>query len=204
VNQETSDRQQKAPIPFNGIRVYGEVAFNYKTVPQSKTPQPNSRTVTVTGRLDYGIGRVVNYDAQFKRRFQCLLVVVTAKTERAVGQALPQLLVFLASLHQSRVQRNRTDASVYGVASDGYQFVFVTITHDGTVKFSRQLDIQLGDLLKVLECLRYILETAVESSPCVTSERNGEDQKGEDDLVDPMIDLDNNDYTNPPVDDDEI
>jgi hypothetical protein len=49
----------------------------------------------------------------------------------------------------------------------------------------------------VLGCLRYILEMTIETSPDGTPERYGED------LVDSPIDLDDNDYTNPPVDDEE-
>ena len=76
-------------------------------------------------------------------------------------------------------------------------FIFVTITHDGTVKVSREFDIQQGDMTLVLGCLRYILEMTIETSPDGTPERYGED------LIDSPIDLDDNDYTNPPVDDEE-
>ena len=86
--------------------------------------------------MDYGIGRILIGDAQ-KRRFQSLLVIVDAKTSRAVDEALPQLLAYLACLCQSRLQGGRCDASVYGVASDRFLFLFVKITHDGVVKISR-------------------------------------------------------------------
>jgi len=207
--QETSDRRQKTPTSFSGVRVYGEVTFNHKILPESKTLQStSSRTVTVNGRLDYGIGRVLIPTAKaaairLRSRFQSLLVIVEAKAQRAVGQALPQLLVYLACLRQSRLQQRRADASVYGVASDGYIFVFVKITHDGTVLMSRDFNIQLGEMLEVLQCLRYILETTAEMSLNVTPERNGGDEQDVDDLVDPAIDVYDNDYTDPPEDDDE-
>jgi len=207
--QETSDHRQKTPTSFSSIRVYGEVTFNHKILPGSKTPQStSSRAVTVNGRLDYGIGRVLIPTAKaaairLRSRFQSLLVIVEAKAQRAVGQALPQLLVYLACLRQSRLQRRRTNASVYGVASDGYIFVFVKITHDGTVLMSRDFNVQLGEMLEVLQCLRYILETTAEMSPNVTPERNGGDEKDADDLSDPSVDLDDNDYTNTPEDDEE-
>ena len=203
--QETSDRWQKSPTSFSDIRVYSEVTFNHKILPVSKTQQSTSSpAVTVHGRLDYGIGRVLVPTTEaaavrLRSRFQCLLVIVEATAQRAVGQALPQLLLYLACLRQSRVQRRRTNASVYGVASDGYIFIFVQITHDGTVLISRNFNIQLGDMLEVLQCLRNILETtAAEMSPDVTPER---DVQGADDLSDPAIDLCDNDYTNPPEDD---
>ncbi|KIL64202.1 hypothetical protein M378DRAFT_628576 [Amanita muscaria Koide BX008] len=144
--------RQKTPAPFDDIRIYGKVAFNHEVIP-STSPQ----RLSVSGRLDYGIGRTLSRagsaEAQRRRRFQCLLVIIEAKAEGAVGMALPQLLVYLVCLRHSRLERNRTDASVYGVSSDGLQFTFVTITHDGTVKISKQ-----GDMSRVLGWLRFILE----------------------------------------------
>jgi hypothetical protein len=200
--QETSACRQKTPTPFNDIRVHGEVSFNHEILPLSKNPQQTPPTV-VTGRLDYGIGRVLMSTTKatalrLRSRFQSLLVIVEAKAQRAVGAALPQLLVYLACLRQARLQRRRTDASVYGVASDGYIFCFVKITHEGTVVISRDFNVQRGEMLVVLQCLRYILETTAEMSSNVTPERNDADDPG-----DLAIDLNDNDYTNPPQDDDD-
>ena len=103
------------------------------------------------------------------------------KVSRGVDQVLPQLFVYLASLRQARLQRGRSDASVYGAASDGYVFVFVTITYDGTIKLSRRFDITQGDMAMVLGCFKYILETADMRSNLT-----------------PKIDLDDNDYMYPP------
>jgi hypothetical protein len=131
-------------------------------------------------------------------------VIVEAKAQFAVTLALPQLLAYLACLRQSRLQNKRTDASVYGVCSDGYQFLFVTITHDGTVKVSKLFDIlREGQLSKVLGWLSFMLETTAAMSPNSSPERSGEDEKDKEDLDDPTIDLVDNDYTNPPDDDDD-
>jgi len=204
--EKTSDRQQKTPMPCDDIRIYGEVSFNHRVLAGSKTQLTPPSRLTVSGRLDYGIGRVIKHasraEIQRRRRFQCFLVIVEAKAQFAVGKALPQLLVYLACLHQSRLQRNRTNASVYGVSSDGYQFVFVTITHDGTVKISRIFDILQGEMAKVLGCLTYMLETTAAMSPNVTPEKNGGDEGHGQDLDDPQIDSDDNDYTNPSDDED--
>lgn len=120
-----------------------------------------------------------------------------------MNEAIPQLLVYLACLRQSRIRRHRTDASVYGVASDGYLFLFVMITHDGIVKLSRCFDVAAGDTLKVLGCLRYILETTVEMSPNVTPEKSGGNEKDVSDCADHEIDLDDNEYTLSPQDDED-
>ena len=156
--------------------------------------------MTVTGCLDYSVGRVMpTIHAGLERRFQCLLVIVEAKAQYIVGKFLPELLVYLACLRQSRIQRHRTDASAYGVASDGYKFLFVKITHDGTVMISRQFDAQQGQTLEILRCLRSILETTVEINDNLTPEMNGAG-----DFADPAIDLYDNDYTNPPDDHEEM
>ena len=201
--RETNGHQQKIPTSWDDVKIYGNIAFNHKTLPRSKTLQPTSpSTATVTGRLDYCIGRVLP-ETRRRRRFQSLLVIVEAKAQRAVGQALPHLLAYLACLRQSRLQQNRTYASVYGISSDGYLFIFVNITHDGTVKISRNFDILQGEMPKVLGCLRYLLGTA-KMGFNVTPGRPGGDWVGGDDLADIPIDLHDNDYTNPPQDENEI
>jgi hypothetical protein len=128
---------------------------------------------------------------------------VEAKFDGSVDQALPQLLVYLASLHESRLQRHRSDASVYGVASDGYVFIFVTISHEGVVRLSRHFNIVQGeDMRVVLGCLKYILEkTGPNSSLYSTPERSGgqqEDGADETDDGDEPIDLYANDFMSAP------
>jgi hypothetical protein len=85
------------------------------------------------------------------------------------------------------------NATVYDVSSDGYQFVFVAITHNGTVKISRVLDVLQGDMAKGLGWLKYVLETTAAMSPNVMPEnRNGGDEKDREYLEDPPIDVDDN------------
>jgi hypothetical protein len=124
----------------------------------------------------HGIGRVFSSTPSrrgsnkcHKRRFRSLLLI-EAKTELALNPALPQLVLFPASLHQSRLQRNRSDDTIYGVVSDGCAFIFVTITHDGMLKQSKDFDVNDGEDLTVLGCLKYMLEM---SSPNVTPEKAG-------------------------------
>jgi hypothetical protein len=127
---------------------------------------------------------------------------VEAKSDGSVDQALPQLLVYLASLHQSRLQRHRSDASVYGVASDGYVFIFVTISHEGVVRLSRRFDIQQGeDMRVVLGCLKYVLEKTASMSLNSAPEQSGgqqEDGADETDDGDEPIDLYANDFMSAP------
>jgi hypothetical protein len=94
------------------------------------------------------------------------------------------------------LQRKREDASVYGVASDGYAFTFVKISHDGTVMMSRRFNILEGEMKKVLACLRHILEITASRSPNSTLERNDGDK---DDESDPSLNLDDNQFMKPPM-----
>jgi hypothetical protein len=88
------------------------------------------------------------------------LLAVEAKKMHNLDSAFPQLVVYLASIRESRLSQGQSDASVYGVASDGYSWIFVTITHDGTLQESRRFDIKANpeDLRTILGCVRYILE----------------------------------------------
>ncbi|KAF9507640.1 hypothetical protein BS47DRAFT_281589 [Hydnum rufescens UP504] len=116
--------------------------------------------------------------------------------------AFTQLIVYLGSLRQSRLSRNRSDTSVYGVASDGYVFGFVAITHDGLLLQSRLFDITRGDLPKVLGCLKYLLEKSASMSPNLTPDKKmGYPSKG-DDGGDPAIDLDDDSDDDDSDDDD--
>ncbi|KAF9510507.1 hypothetical protein BS47DRAFT_1347914 [Hydnum rufescens UP504] len=169
------------PPALRDIKVFGDLSFSHKITPMddSSSRSPYSG-VTVTGRVDHAIGRTT-----FRRGhsiewcFQSLLLLVAT--------ALAQLVVYLGSLHESRLSRNWSDSSIYGVVSDGYLFTFVAITHHGVLKQSRQFDTPL-----VLGCLRYLLE---KSAAIVLDKNTG--------LLDPAIDLRDNPYTHPPDDDDD-
>lgn len=79
-------------------------------------------------------------------------------------------MVYLASIRQSRLQRERSDATVYGVVSDGFGFISVTITHGGVLKQSRRFEVSQGEIRTVLGCLKYVLETSASMSSNTTLE----------------------------------
>ena len=113
-------------------------------------------------------------------------------------------MVYLACLRESRLQRNRKDASVHGVASDGYEFIFVTITHAGVLKRSKTFNPhETRELWAVMGCLKYILEMAATGSPNLTLERSGSWQVSvESDPGDP-IQVDDSEYFYKPTNEDE-
>jgi hypothetical protein len=168
--------------------VFGEISFTHKiSHPRNGKDPEEFLGTTVKGRVDLAIGRaIVPGPGKIKRRFQALLAVVEAKSANSLTQALPQLLVYLGSLHQSRQQRGRRDSTVYGVASDGFSYIFVAITNEGIVRESRRFELKYGDIKMVLGCLKYILEASWAMSPTVTPEMRG--TNGDGDPIDLMAD----------------
>ncbi|TDL24689.1 hypothetical protein BD410DRAFT_785381 [Rickenella mellea] len=148
---------------FDSIKVFRELTFTHMT------PPTNSGPMFVKGRIDYGIGR--RFQTR-KAQFRALMFIVEAKPHGHMDTAFAQLLVYLASLRHSRLQRGRTDCSVYGVASDGYVFKSVKITGDGVVQSTRLFNITDGlELELVLKCLGYLLELTEKMTPNTTPEK---------------------------------
>ncbi len=139
----------------------------------------------------HGLGRILPCRDPMKplskRRFQTLLVVVEVKPPYNFISSFPQLVVYLAALHQSRLRRKRSDTSVYGVLSDGYRFTFVRITHNGSLEHSKCFDITQGDIETILGCMKYILE---KSSPNVTCKMDGSESVGDEGDSDEEMDVD--------------
>jgi len=151
------------PTPYHDIQIYGEVAFIQKV---NLNAQPSN--IMVTGRIDHGIGRVIDgLSDSVKRRFQTLLLIIEAKTKDNLPKAFAQLLTYLAALRQARMHRQRPDLSVYGLATDGYKYQFVMIDHDGVVKTSAVFDVNVRpeDLLVVLGGLMHIIKITSDRSP---------------------------------------
>ena len=181
------------PTPFDDVKIFGEMSFTHKTA---------SGQLLIKGRVDHGVGLVLSRHPRVRRtRFESLLLAVQAKADLGPDGAVPQLAAYLASLREIRLSKNRSNASVYGVASDGYRFMFATITHDGTFQTSRTFDVAGGELGAILGCLKYLLELSGSMSPTLNPEiggpcvavdsdddvldldddAEGEDEEGEDD-----------------------
>ena len=132
------------------------------------------------------------------RLFYSLLLAVGAKSKDNVETALPQLVVYLACLHQARMACGRSDCSVYGIASDEFCFIFVMITHEGVLRTSRRFNIQQGDLQTVMGCLVYILRKTADMSPTTTPEKTTGKKSSvdetEEDTADVAFDLGNNKF----------
>ncbi|KAG2370296.1 hypothetical protein BDR07DRAFT_10312 [Suillus spraguei] len=165
----------------------GEVGFTHPLISST------FRNTTIRGRVDYGIGcalpNILTPNAR-RQRFQSLILLLEAKADGTAATALPQLIVYLASIRQLREARGRADTPVYGVASDGFKWIFVTITHSGLIKVSKSFTASPEGLKNLLECLRYMVEIATSKSPNaipeITSTVEGQ---GDIDVSDTSLDM---------------
>lgn len=89
--------------------MFCEISFTH-----SINHTPNSEGVVVGGRVDHGVLQLVN---RSNRRFHSLLLCVEAKIKGNLGSAYGQLVTYLASLRESRINQGMADSSVYGVAT---------------------------------------------------------------------------------------
>lgn len=186
------------PTPWDSVQVHCEVSFTH---PINHTPTSfKFDGIVVRGRVDHGVGIIIKSKRRKapNRLFHSLLLCAEAKFEGRLSDALSQLVVYLASLRQSRVNRGRSDTSVYGIATDGLCHIFVTITHQGVIKKSQQFDVtgMNGALSTVLGCLKYILETAMSMTSTLEKGVSKTSDELQDD-ADDLFNLSDTPYTQP-------
>lgn len=185
--QPTEDHDgRRTPTSWDTVKVHCDVSFNHTI---NRMPTTSKKTV-VGGRVDHGVGIILrSKKSPYRFFFHSLLLCVEAKFHGRLVNAFAQLVVYLACLRQSRVNQGRSDSSVYGVATDGFSYIFTTITHDGVLKRSRLFDIMEGHLSSVLGCFKYILEITMSSSTTEKGTLNASEE-----LEDDLIDVDDSPY----------
>ncbi|SRR6266576_1032734 len=108
---EEAEDGRRTPTPWDKVKVHCEISFKHRV-----NPPPKTQTI-VSGRVDHDIGIVLGANEDRKRLLYSLLLCVEAKVYNTLDDALAQLVVYLACLRQSRVNRGRSNASVHGVAT---------------------------------------------------------------------------------------
>jgi len=179
------------PKPLKDIKVYCEISFTH-TITDALN---ESKGIVVGGRVDHGVGIACRSMNTPNRRFHSLLLCVEAKVKGNLESALGQLIVYLASLRRSRINRGKSDSSVYGVATDGLKYLFVTITHGGILQQTKQFDIMDGGLPAVLGSFRFILNKAI--SPTISPKSGvlqNQEMGGVESDVDEPFGLDGNSF----------
>ena len=189
----------RTPTVWDSVQVHCEVSFSH-----SINHTPTYENIVVGGRVDHAVGIVIRGKRAFNRLFHSLLLCVEAKYQGRLFEAMSQLVVYLGSLRQSRLNKRRSDTSVYGIATDGLCYMFVTITHEGVIMKSDQFDVSDKNTLPiVLGCLKYVLVTAMNMTPTSILEKGV--SKASDELqddADDTFDLADNSYMHPNDEDD--
>lgn len=95
-----------------------------------------------------------------------VLLAVEAKREEVFSSAEGQLLAYLATIRQLRIQANKENIMTQGFYFDGRRYTFLCIRNDGTMMRLRPHDTSSKRGLKsVFNFLLGILTTAADSSP---------------------------------------
>lgn len=161
--------RHQTPNPFRRAKLHFELPVKHKV----------GRTgLQYIGKVDWGIGISFNkLGAVAAPEYISLLTVVEAKHPVAFGKAEVQILAYMACVyHHRKDAKKRKDASTYGIATDGYCWVFYMIDNKGTVKRTREYRIVPGgkqDLKLVVAQIIYIL---IKSQELVTPQ-NTPDKK---------------------------
>jgi hypothetical protein len=127
----------------------------------------------VSGIADWAMG----YGDRAVLEDGIVLLAINAKRKENVSNAEAQLLAYLATIRQLRIQANKKNVMTQGFFSDGEIYRFMCIRNNGTVMKSRHYDISLNKHLKpVFNFLLNMLITAVESSPNTSPTKPGPEQ----------------------------
>jgi len=127
----------------------------------------------VSGIADWAMG----YGDRAELEDGTVLLAIEAKRKENVSNAEAQLLAYLATIRQLRIQANKINVMTQGFFSDGEIYRFICICNNGTVMKSRHYDIPLKHELKsVFNFLLSMLITATESSPNTSPTKPGPEQ----------------------------
>ncbi|KAL9120533.1 MAG: hypothetical protein Q9187_002908, partial [Circinaria calcarea] len=118
--------------------------------------------VIYNGRADWTIGY-----GKTKSETGSILVVVEAKPLENGVSGLPQLLIYMAAIHEARRLQEKTNQSVFGIVSDGGDFTFAFLDQNKKLYVSQKLQWVLHSST-ILSYIDMILLDAIHSSPHTT------------------------------------
>jgi hypothetical protein len=130
----------------------------------------------VSGIADWALG----YGERAALEDGTVMIAVEAKRTENLGQAKGQLLAYLATIRQLRIQAGKINVMTQGFYSDGQEYTFVCIRNDGSVMFSVTYNLlHKGKLKTVFNFLLGMLDTAAKSSPHTSPTKRGPTQDEE-------------------------
>ncbi|KAH0566441.1 hypothetical protein GP486_000153 [Trichoglossum hirsutum] len=155
-----------SPLP---IRVFPEMALSVRVA-------KGGQEWLVSGIADWALG----YGERSVLEDGTVMIAVEAKRTENIGHAKAQLLAYLATIRQLRIQANKTNVMTQGFYSDGQEYTFVCIRNDGSVMFSMTYNLlHRGKLKTVYNFLLSMLDTAAKSSPHTSPTKRGPAQNEE-------------------------
>ena len=139
------------PLP---IKVFPEMALSVQV-------KRGGQEWHISGIADWAMG----YGDQAALEDSIVLLAVEAKRQKFLFGAEAQLLAYLATIRQLRIQANKKNVMVQGFYSDGENYRFLCIRNNGTVMKSVLYDVYTfkRHLKSVFNFLLSMLITAAES-----------------------------------------
>jgi hypothetical protein len=136
------------------IKVFPEMALSVQV-------KRGSKVWDISGIADWAIG----YGDRATLEDGTVLLAVEAKQRDFLFKAEAQLLAYLATIRQLRIQANKKNVMTQGFYSDGEKYGFLCIRNDGTVMSSVLYNTSLNRkyLQLVFNFLLTMLATAAES-----------------------------------------
>jgi len=160
----TVPKSPAQPLP---IKVFPEMALSVQV-------KRGSREWHISGVADWAIG----YGDRAELEDGTVLLAVKAKRKPFLFQAEAQLLAYLATIRQLRIQANKKNVMAQGFYSDGENYRFLCIRNNGTVMRSAPYDVTVHPkyLKTVFNFLLSMLSTAAKSSPNTSPTKPGTEQ----------------------------
>ncbi|KAJ5824706.1 hypothetical protein N7447_007046 [Penicillium robsamsonii] len=147
------------------------VSWGYETL-FWKTVRMKSREKMLCGQADYALW----YGAQ--ANLETNLVIVEATSREKLGKGERQLLGYMGLVHASRIERGKTNTTVYGISTDSVTFNFYRI-NQSSKWCSRTMTwgYTLEENETIVRLLLTIIDLASSQSPQHSHEHNSHDRQ---------------------------
>lgn len=126
---EFQRKAELAPKRLPRLKAFGEVTLKELSIDEEK-----HGSFLLSGRPDLAIG----YESTEKGKpnpIDTFLAIVEAKKQGIFDSAFTQLLVYMGIIHQERI-RQKKNATVYGICTDGTRYIFARVDNDSIVSLT--------------------------------------------------------------------
>ena len=110
---------------------------------------------------------VLSVSSLFRQRVSELTPVREAKKPGAVQSALPQLIIYLAAVQDSRKESKKINSSVFGLITDSEEYRFAWLDENRNL-FVSEAHLWVTKKVKIIQWIDNILRDSIKASPHVT------------------------------------